>query len=110
MELALQGKAKTFESCRTRHFGTELGTPKPAVFALESSDESAQEHAFRSHGAQFLLIDFDALGKRAEVIAAIAAAIGPHALAGSPGKRLQSLWRDGRARVFDRILSASRRA
>jgi hypothetical protein len=26
-----------FESLRARHFGTELGTPKPAVFALEAA-------------------------------------------------------------------------
>jgi hypothetical protein len=29
-----EGKGHTFESCRVRHFGTELGTAKPAVFAL----------------------------------------------------------------------------
>src|SRR5436853_624328 len=28
---------RAFESCRERHFGTELGTPKPAVFALEAA-------------------------------------------------------------------------
>jgi hypothetical protein len=32
-----EGKGHTFESCRVRHFGTELGTPKPAVFALEAA-------------------------------------------------------------------------
>jgi hypothetical protein len=35
-----------------------------------SGDEHAQKHAFRSHDAQFFLIDFDTLGGRAEVIAA----------------------------------------
>jgi hypothetical protein len=38
-----------------------------------------------------LRIDFDALGERAEVIAAIAAALGPHALAGVPGEGLERL-------------------
>src|SRR5437667_2081580 len=28
---------RTFESFRARHFGTELGTPKPAVFAPEAA-------------------------------------------------------------------------
>jgi hypothetical protein len=28
---------RRFESCRVRHFGTELGTPKPGVFALEAA-------------------------------------------------------------------------
>jgi len=32
------------------HFGTKLGTPKPAVFAL---DERAQQFAFRAHDANF---------------------------------------------------------
>src|SRR5260370_15627328 len=32
-----EGKGHTFESCRVRHFGTKLGTPKPAVFALEAA-------------------------------------------------------------------------
>jgi hypothetical protein len=44
------------------------------------------------------------LGERAEVIAAVAAAIGQHALAGCPGKGLESLWRDGRAGAINRVL------
>jgi DNA-binding transcriptional LysR family regulator len=28
---------REFESLRARHFGTKLGTPKPAVFALEAA-------------------------------------------------------------------------
>jgi hypothetical protein len=35
--LPSEGKGHTFESCRVRHFGTKLGTPKPAVFALEAA-------------------------------------------------------------------------
>jgi len=34
---ASEGKGHTFESCRVRQFGTELGTLKPAVFALEAT-------------------------------------------------------------------------
>src|SRR5258707_3410455 len=32
-----KAKGHRFESCRVRHFGTELGTPKPAVFALSAA-------------------------------------------------------------------------
>jgi hypothetical protein len=32
-----EGRGHKFESCRARHFGTKLGTPKPAVFALEAA-------------------------------------------------------------------------
>src|SRR6185312_13510642 len=35
--LPSEGKGHTFESCRARHFGTKLGTPKPAVFALSAA-------------------------------------------------------------------------
>jgi hypothetical protein len=35
--LPSEGKGHTFESCRVRHFGTKLGTPKPAVFALAAA-------------------------------------------------------------------------
>jgi hypothetical protein len=30
------GKGRSFESYRVRHFGTKPGTPKPAVFVLEA--------------------------------------------------------------------------
>jgi hypothetical protein len=33
--LDYESRGQEFESLRARHFGTELGTPKPAVFALE---------------------------------------------------------------------------
>src|ERR1700736_5561890 len=32
-----ESEGREFESLRARHFGTELGTPKPAVFALEAA-------------------------------------------------------------------------
>ena len=80
------------------------GHAKTRRFCAFSGDERAQEHAFRSQDAQFFLIDFDPLGERAEVIAAVASALGPHALAGCPGKRLEGLWRDGRAGAINRVL------
>jgi hypothetical protein len=30
-------EGREFESLRARHFGTELGTPKPAVFTLDTA-------------------------------------------------------------------------
>jgi hypothetical protein len=48
------------------------------------------------------------LGERAEVVAAETSVLGPHALAGGPGKRLESLWRDCRPGPFNRILSPLR--
>ena len=35
--LDYESRGQEFESLRARHFGTELGTPKPAVFALEAA-------------------------------------------------------------------------
>src|ERR1700681_4271864 len=81
------------------------GHAKTCRFCAFSSDERAQEHAFRSPDAQFFLVDFDPLSERAEVIAAVAAAVGPHPLAGRPGKRLESLWCECRSGAFYRILS-----
>jgi hypothetical protein len=48
--LPSEGKGHTFESCRARHFGTELGTPKPAVFAL-SAATSVRRSALFWNGA-----------------------------------------------------------
>src|SRR5579883_2576216 len=35
--LPSEGRGREFESRRVRHFGTKLGTPNPAVFALEAA-------------------------------------------------------------------------
>jgi hypothetical protein len=43
--------------------------------------------------ANFLRVDFDALGECAEVIAAVAARLGPHAPAGLLGERFEDLSR-----------------
>ena len=58
-----------FESLRARHLSTELGTPKPAVFALESGNERAQQHAFGAHDANLFRVDLDALGECTQVVA-----------------------------------------
>jgi hypothetical protein len=60
------------------------------------------EDAFRSHDAQFFLIDFDALGERAEVIAAVTT------VARRPGKRLERFRCDRRSGAFNRILGSLR--
>ncbi|WP_366145826.1 hypothetical protein [Bradyrhizobium sp.] len=44
------------------------------------------------------------MGECAEIVAAVAAAVGPHPLAGCPGKGLEGLWRDGRAAAINRLL------
>jgi hypothetical protein len=50
---------------------------------MRSSESLGDDSAlFDPMMRSFLLIDFDPLGQRAKVIAAVAAAIGPHALAG----------------------------
>ncbi len=49
-------------------------------------------------------VDFDALGECAKVIAAIAAGLGAHALAGLPGKRFERLRCDVRSDPFKRTL------
>jgi len=54
-----------FESPRARHFGTELGTPKPAVFALEAATSVRNSTLFDPMDANFFRVHFDALGQRA---------------------------------------------
>ncbi|HEY3643525.1 MAG TPA: hypothetical protein VGL31_20685 [Xanthobacteraceae bacterium] len=51
-------------------------------------------------------VDFDALGECAQVIAAVAAALGSHALAGLPGKRFEGLGWDDRPDSFYRTLGS----
>src|SRR5436190_7685033 len=71
--LPSEGRGHKFESCRARQFGTKLGTPKPAVFALDAATRvrsSTLLEPFR--------IDLDSLSERAQVIAAVAAALGSH--------------------------------
>ena len=82
---------REFESLRARHFGTKTGHSKHCRFCARSGDERAQQYAFRTHDANFFRVDFDALGERAEGVAAVAAALGPHAPAGLPGERLEGL-------------------
>jgi len=48
------------------------------------------------------------LGEGAEVIAAVTSALGPHALAGAPGKRFERVRCDRRSGLSDRILGPLR--
>src|SRR5882757_7482218 len=86
----------------------KTGHAKTCRFCAFSGDERSQENAFRPRDAQFFLIDFDALGERAKMIAAVAAVLGPHAPAGCPGKRLESLRCDSWSGPLDRILGPLR--
>jgi hypothetical protein len=52
-----------------RHFGIELGTPKPAVFELEAATSLRSSSLFAPNDAKFLRVDLDALGECAKVIA-----------------------------------------
>lgn len=63
-------------------------------------------HAFRSHDANFLRIHFDTLGECAQVIATVAAALGPRPLARLPGEGFGSLRCDAPPEPFNRILGS----
>src|SRR3974390_3590887 len=58
----------------------KTGHSKHCRFCARCGDERAQEHALGAHDANLFRVNFDALGERAEVIAAVAAALGSHAL------------------------------
>jgi hypothetical protein len=47
-----------------RHFGTELGTPKPVVFALSAATSVRSRAPFDSMIRSLFMIDFDPLGER----------------------------------------------
>jgi hypothetical protein len=85
-----------------RHFGTELGTPKPAVLRFKR-DERAQQFAFRSHDAKFSRVDLDALGDCAKVIASRSR----HACACGPfGHTESASWQILKARKRNRARSS----
>jgi hypothetical protein len=67
-----EGKGHAFESYGVRHFFSELGTPKPAVFATEAATSVRNNSHFRPDDAKFLRVDFDTLGERAKMIAPVA--------------------------------------
>ena len=69
----------------------KTGHAKTRRFCARSGDERAQQYAFRSRDANSLRIDFDPFGERAEVVAAVAARLRPHTLAGRPGECLEGL-------------------
>jgi hypothetical protein len=59
---------------------------KTRRFYARDGDEGTQQYAFGPFDANFFRVHFDALGERAEVIAAVAAALGAHTPAGLPGE------------------------
>src|SRR5262245_57496488 len=74
----------------------KTGHAKTRRFYARGGDERAQQYALRSHDANFFRVHFHALGKCAQMVAAIAAAVGSHPLAGLLGERLESLRCDAR--------------
>ena len=84
----------------------KTGHAKTRRFRACSGDKGTQQYAFRAHDANLFRIDFNALGECAEVVAAIAAALGAHALAGLPGECFERLRRDARPEPFERILGS----
>jgi len=72
-----------------RHFGTKLGTPKPAVFPLDAATSVRKSTLFDP----MMRISFasTSMRQRAQVIAAVAALFGPHAPAGPAGEGFQRL-------------------
>jgi hypothetical protein len=78
-----------FESLQARHFGTELGTPKPAVFAPEaatSAGTARKRGRFRCGACKF---PSHALSARMD-------GVRPWA---RPGNDLAQLWRSSRRRI-----------
>jgi hypothetical protein len=63
-------------------------------FYAGGGSQRLKQIAFRADDADLAVRDLDALGERAEMVAAIAAAIDPDALARRPGEPLDHLRRD----------------
>jgi len=67
----------------------QLKSLRPALFIapglVVEVTEIVAHKADEPNDAKFLGVDFDALGERAQVIAAVAAALGPHLLASAAG-------------------------
>jgi hypothetical protein len=61
------------------------------------------DFASPSHDTNFFRVHFDALGERAEVIAPVATALGPHALPSLPGERPERLCCDARPGALSRL-------
>jgi hypothetical protein len=87
----------------------KAGHSKTRRFHAGSGDQRAQEHAFRSHDANFFRVHFDELGQRAEVVAAVSARLGLHAPAGLAGERFQRLRCDARPEPIKRTLGPALR-
>ena len=80
------------------------GHSKACRFCARPDDERPQQCAFRPHDANFFRVHLDALGERAQVIATVAAAGGPHSFAGLRGERFEGLRRDARPEPIERTL------
>jgi hypothetical protein len=76
-----------FESGRGHHFGTKLGSPRPAVFAAEAATSVRRNTLFEPMMRTSFRLHIDALCQGAEVAAAITARVDPHAPAGLAGDR-----------------------
>jgi len=79
-------------------FRCKNGHSKTCGFCARGSDKRAQEHAFRSHDANFFRVHLDALGQRAQVVPAVTAPVGPHPPAGLAGEGFERLRCDARPR------------
>ena len=64
-------------------------------FCAGRGGERLKQSAFRADDADLAVSNLDALGERAEMVAAVAAAVDPYALACRPGEPLDHLRRDG---------------
>ena len=81
-----------------RATSVETGHFKTGRFCSGSSGGRAQQHAFRRNGALFFLVNFDALGERAWMVAAVGAPLGPHPAVGPAGEGLERQRRDARSK------------
>lgn len=96
MAAVTEGSVRTHSVPRPAFGGAMLmllGAPRGAPGRQPELDGASrpQQYAFGTSDANFFGVDFDALGERAQVVAAVAARLGPCAPADLPGKRLEGL-------------------
>ncbi|EPH0448317.1 hypothetical protein ACVT5G_002377 [Pseudomonas aeruginosa] len=63
-------------------------------FYARSGDQRSQQFRLRSHDANLVVGDLDALRQRAQVVAAVAAIVEPDPFAGLPGEPLEHVGGD----------------
>ena len=91
------------------HFGTELGTPKPAVFALDAATSVRRSSLFDP----MMRTSFASTSTRrasAEMIATVAAALGPHVGPSITPQALKRFTRRARKRIWRRTAQERRGA